>query len=105
MFSHSCVNNGAEFPPCPEFCRLGAPELLPNNWRGRPLVSREVIVNLIGSTTTESGLQIRSQLDANSYEAGIKVSDEELAKLAIERDQFHGEWNYRFCPREESSDV
>jgi transposase len=76
-----------------------------NNWRGRPLVSREVIVNLIGSTTTESGLQIRSQLDANSYEAGIKVSDEELAKLAIERDQFHGEWNYRFCPREESSDV
>ena len=52
-----------------------------NNWRGRPLVSREVIVNLIGSTTTDSGLRIRSQLDENSYAAGIKVSDEELAEL------------------------
>jgi hypothetical protein len=76
-----------------------------NNWRGRPLVSREVIVNLIGGTTTDSGLRIRSQLDENLYEAGIKVSDEELAKLAIERDQFHGEGNYRFCPRAESSDA
>ncbi|MBV8089090.1 MAG: ISAzo13 family transposase [Alphaproteobacteria bacterium] len=72
-----------------------------NNWRGRPLVSREVVVNLIGSTTTDSGLRIRSQLDENSYEAGIKVSDEELAELAIERDEFHGEWNYRLRPREQ----
>ena len=70
-----------------------------NNWRGRPLVSREVVVNLIGSTTTNSGLRIRSQLDENSYQAGIKVSDEELAELAIERDEFHGEWNYRLRPR------
>ncbi len=76
-----------------------------NNWRGRPWVSREVVVNLIGSTTTGSGLRIRSQLDENPYEAGIKVSDDEWAKLAIERDQFHGEWNYRFCPRVESSDT
>jgi hypothetical protein len=72
-----------------------------NNWRGRPLVSREVVVNLIGSTTTDSGLRIRSRLDENSYEAGIKVSDEELAGLAIERDEFHGEWNYRLRPREQ----
>ena len=72
-----------------------------NNWRGRPLVSREVVVNLIGSTTTDSGLRIRSQLDENSYAAGIKVSDEELAELAIERDEFHGEWNYRLRPREQ----
>jgi hypothetical protein len=70
-----------------------------NNWRGRPLVSREVVVNLIGSTTTDSGLRIRSRLDENSYQAGIKVSDEELAGLAIERDEFHGEWNYRLRPR------
>ena len=76
-----------------------------NNWRGRSLVSREVVVNPIGSTTTDSGLRIRSQLDENPYEAGIKVSDDEWAKLAIERDQFHGEWNYRFCPRAESSDA
>ena len=74
-----------------------------NNWRGRPLVSREVVVNLIGSTTTDTGLRIRSQLDENSYQAGIKVSDEELARLAIERDEFHGEWNYRLRPREQPS--
>jgi len=70
-----------------------------NNWRGRPLISREVVVNLIGGTTTEAGLQIRSELDDNTYQAGIKVSDEELAGLAIERDAFHGEWNYRLRPR------
>jgi transposase len=74
-----------------------------NNWRGRPLVSREVVVNLIGHTTTAAGLQIRAQLDDNSYEAGIKVTDEELANLAIERDEFHGEWNYRLRPRSQAS--
>ena len=72
-----------------------------NNWRGRPLVSREVVVNLIGSTTTDQGLHIRSQLDENTYQAGVKVSDQELAELAIERDEFHGEWNYRLRPRDE----
>src|SRR3954447_7379158 len=71
-----------------------------NNWRGRPLVSREVVVNLIGCTTTEAGLHIRSQLDENTYETGLKVSDKELAELALERDEFHGEWNYRLRPRE-----
>ena len=71
-----------------------------NNWRGRPLVSREVVVNLIGSTTTDQGLHIRSQLDDNSYQAGLKVSDQELAELALERDEFHGEWNYRLRPRD-----
>ncbi|MBF0583098.1 MAG: ISAzo13 family transposase, partial [Magnetococcales bacterium] len=71
-----------------------------NNWRGRPLLSREVVVNLIGNTTTKTGLSIQSRLDENVYEAGIKVSDQELERLAIERDQFHGEWNYRLMPRE-----
>src|SRR3954447_25364415 len=70
-----------------------------NNWRGRPLVSRAVVVNLIGCTTTEAGLHIRSQLDENTYETGLKVSNEELAELAIERDAFHGEWNYCLRPR------
>jgi hypothetical protein len=69
------------------------------NWRGRPLISREVVVNLIGNTTTETGLHIRAQVDDNGYEAGIKVSDAALADLAIERDEFHGEWNYRLRPR------
>jgi hypothetical protein len=70
-----------------------------NNWRGRPLVSREVIVDLIGNMTTQTGLHIRSQLDENRYETGIKVTEEELAALTIEQDAFHGEWNYRFHPR------
>ena len=73
------------------------------NWRGRPLVSREVVVNLIGNTTTAEGLRIQAQLDDNTYEAGIKVSDQELAELAIERDEFHGEWNYRLKPRNQGN--
>lgn len=72
-----------------------------NNWRGRPLVSRQVVVNLIGNTTTKAGLRIRSQLDENSYPAGIKVTEEQLATLAIERDPFHGEWNYHFIPHDQ----
>lgn len=70
-----------------------------HNWRGRPLLSLEVIVNLIGSTTTDTGLHIRSEIDTNAYRAGVKVSEQELADLAIERDKFHGEWNYRLRPR------
>jgi transposase len=69
------------------------------NWRGRPLISRQVVVNLIGNTTTDTGLRIRAALDENTYSSGIKVSEEELASLAIERDEFHGEWNYRLLPR------
>jgi transposase len=76
------------------FCHITA------NWRGRPLVSRQVVVNLIGSTTTETGLRIKASLDENTYAPGIKVSNEELDALAIERDPFHGEWNYRLMPRE-----
>jgi transposase len=75
------------------FCHITA------NWRGRPLISRRVVVNLIGSTTTQNGLRIKAGLDENVYPPGIKVTDEELASLAIERDAFHGEWNYRLRPR------
>ncbi len=69
------------------------------NWRDRPLVSREVVVNLIGNTKTAQGLRIQAQLDDRHYPAGIKISDQELAERAIERDEFHGEWNYRLKPR------
>jgi len=68
------------------------------NWRGRPLLSRAVIVNLIGHTTTRTGLHIRAELDTNSYPAGIKVTDAELAAVRIKRDVFHGEWNYTISP-------
>lgn len=65
------------------------------NWRGQPLVSREVIVNLIAATTTTTGLRIEAELDTNDYPKGVKVSDEELAKVTIKRSRFHGDWNYR----------
>ena len=64
------------------------------NWRGRPLVSHEVIVQLIASTKTRAGLSVRSEIDTNLYPKGSVVSDAEFAAINIERDAFHGEWNY-----------
>ena len=64
------------------------------NWRGRPLVSRGVVVNLIGRTTTTQGLRIKAKLDRKRYPLKIRVSDEEMAAIAIHPDKFHGEWNY-----------
>jgi Rhodopirellula transposase DDE domain len=69
------------------------------NWRGRPLVSVETIVNLIGSTKTKPGLSIKTAVDVNTYEKGIKVSDEDMAKLNLKKNEFHGEWNYEIHPR------
>jgi transposase len=71
------------------------------NWRGRPLRSRAIVVNLIGHTTTSTGLVVRAELDANKYETGIKVSDEELAAVHLTKDSFHGEWNYTISPNVE----
>jgi len=68
------------------------------NWRGQPLVSHEVIVNLIAATTTRQGLKVRAAIDDGRYEKGIKVSDAELAAIRITRDDFHGEWNYVISP-------
>ena len=69
------------------------------NWRGRPLVSREVVVNLIGHTTTKTGLTIRSELDENIYPTGREVTEQQMESLAIKRDTFHGEWNYTIRPK------
>jgi hypothetical protein len=68
------------------------------NWRGQPLVSHEVIVNLIAHTTTEAGLEVQAELDTNSYETGAKVSDEDMASLQITKADFHGDWNYTIAP-------
>jgi len=68
------------------------------NWRGRPLLRYETIVNLISSTTTRKGLIVKAALDENDYEVGIKVSDEELAKVNLAPETFHGEWNYTIRP-------
>jgi hypothetical protein len=70
------------------------------NWRGRPLRSLEVIVNLIGATKTRSGSRIQVAVDKNAYRLGIKVSDEEFARIRIEPEEFHGEWNYTILPRQ-----
>ena len=64
------------------------------NWRGRPLINHEVIINLIESTTTRTGLKVRATLDTNHYPKGIKVSDAELATVPLEAHSWHGEWNY-----------
>ncbi len=69
------------------------------NWRGKPLVSYQVIVKLIASTTTRTGLTVRSDLDDNSYPHGVKVTDDQIKDLAIRRNPFHGEWNYSLSPR------
>jgi hypothetical protein len=69
------------------------------NWRGKPLISHEVIVNLIAATTTNTGLLVHSEIDDAAYPAGIKVSDEEIAALNLRRDKFHGDWNYMLQPR------
>ena len=68
------------------------------NWRGKPLTDHEVIVNLIGSTTTKQGLSIHAELDTNNYPKGIKISDEELKNVNLAKAEFHGEWNYTIAP-------
>jgi hypothetical protein len=69
------------------------------NWRGRPLATRQAVVNLIASTTTRGGLIVKAALDTNHYETAIKVTDAELARLRLQPHEFHGDWNYTFTPR------
>ena len=69
------------------------------NWRGKPLVTHEVIVQLIANTTTTTGLTVQCRLDENDYETGVRVSDAEMAALNITPSDFHGEWNYTIAPR------
>lgn len=69
------------------------------NWRGKPLRNLETIVNLIGATTTSAGLTVKARVDTNLYDTGIRVSDEEMARLRIVPHKFHGEWNYTIKPK------
>ena len=68
------------------------------NWRGRPLVSHEVIVQLIANTTTKQGLTVKAEIDANIYPRGTAVSDSEFDSIRLDRDEFHGDWNYLIRP-------
>ena len=78
------------------FCHIST------NWRGKPLTSHEVVVNLIGNTTTSEGLAIKAELDKNEYQKSKKVSQKELEAINITRARFHGEWNYRIAPKRTS---
>jgi Rhodopirellula transposase DDE domain len=69
------------------------------NWRGRPLTSLQVVINLIGHTTNTHGLKVEARLDENLYQTGIQVTDQEFDAIAIERNSFHGEWNYIIKPQ------
>lgn len=71
-----------------------------HTWRGRPLLSRSVIVTLIGHTTTKTGLQVTAALETNKYETGLKVTDEQLAAVHLKHDKLHGDWNYTISPRQ-----
>ena len=73
------------------------------NWRGKPLVSHQVIVNLISATKNRTGLRVECRIDDNTYPKGIKVSDEEMSRINIQRDIFHEEWNYTISPTRDSS--
>ena len=73
--------------------------LVSMNWRAKPLVCQCVIVDLISAMTTDTGLTVRCELDTNVYPKGITVSNEEMERINIERDDFHGEWNYIIRPK------
>ena len=74
------------------------------NWRAKPLVSYRVIVDLIGATTTETGLTVRCELDTGRYPKGIAVTNQEMAKIDLYPADFHGEWNYTIKPNAHRSD-
>ncbi|MDQ6705054.1 MAG: ISAzo13 family transposase, partial [Acidobacteriota bacterium] len=69
------------------------------NWRGKPLISHQVIIDLIAATTTTTGLTVRSKIDTNTYEPGLRVSDQQMAELQLRREKCHGDWNYKLLPR------
>jgi transposase len=75
------------------------------NWRGKPLISHAVIVNLIAATTTKTGLKVQCELDTQVYPMGIVVTDDELAQVNLKRNDFHGEWNYTISPHTKQADI
>jgi hypothetical protein len=69
------------------------------NWRGKPLISHQVIIDLIAATTTATGLTVKSKIDTNIYTKGLRVSDQQMTELQLRREKFHGDWNYKLLPR------
>lgn len=75
------------------------------NWKGSPLTSHEKILNLIGASTTTTGLSVVAELDEGSYPIGIKITDRQMKELPISRDDWHGEWNYSLHPTGDTSET
>lgn len=75
------------------------------NWRSKPLISHEVIVNLIAATTTSNGLRVQAKLDTHVYPRGIRVTDEQMTQGCLQKHPFHGEWNYTISPTPQSNDT
>jgi hypothetical protein len=73
------------------------------NWRGKPLITHHVIVELIAATTTQTGLQVHSRLDEHLYATGRRVSEQQLANVNLDPDPWHGEWNYIIRPQPQIS--
>ncbi len=73
------------------------------NWRGRPLISHDVIVSLIAATTTKTGLKVKAALDKGCYQTKVKVTDEQMKTIRLKQHEFHGEWNYTIKPRKQSN--
>jgi hypothetical protein len=69
------------------------------NWRGKPLITHQVIVSLIAATTTQTGLTVRAALDTNAYPKGIKVTNKQMKTMTIAKHDFHGDWNHTVHPR------
>jgi uncharacterized membrane protein len=69
------------------------------NWRGVPLETHQIVVNLVSSTRTEEGLEVHCGLDSKTYETGQKITDEEMSSVRLNRNSFHGDWNYEIHPR------
>ncbi|MFP3089359.1 hypothetical protein LQZ21_03430 [Treponema sp. TIM-1] len=86
-------------------CRFVYTKEISKNWQGVPLTSTAVVIALIGSTRTETGLTVRCVLDENEYETGLKVADDDFGKINISAAAFHGEWNYTISPNNQSGNV
>jgi Rhodopirellula transposase DDE domain len=84
---------GTNFNHAAPFCDMT------QNWRGKPLISLELIVSWIASTRTANGLKVKTQLDGRAFPSVVKVSNDELRRLHVNPAKFHGDWNYRITPR------
>jgi hypothetical protein len=101
------IDNQTGYPDRIDACRFEKPScflfrlfsFISLTWKGQPLINYETVVNLIGATTTKSGLRVKAVLDTNEYETGVKVSNSQMEELSLRRHTTHPDWNYTLEPR------